>query len=62
MKIEEDVNNRVKETLVDYGHLVESWPRHTWQAGAVCAILDQSNPRLLSGAADPRRPCLALGF
>ena len=62
LKIEEDVNNRVKETLVDYGHLVESWPRHTWKAGAVCAILDQSNPRLLSGAADPRRPCLALGF
>jgi len=52
----------VREMLVNYGHLVESWPHHTWKAGAVCAILDQSNPRLLSGAADPRRPCLALGF
>ena len=61
IKIEKGVEPDVKKTLTDYGHKVEDWPSYTWKAGAVCAILDQASPRLLSGAADPRRPCLALG-
>ena len=48
--------------LAKLGHDVEAWPECTRKAGAVCLVLAEPAKGRLMGAADPRRPCYALGW
>ncbi|MBH66830.1 MAG: gamma-glutamyltransferase, partial [Rhodospirillaceae bacterium] len=61
LKVENDIDEITVRLLREKGHVVETWPSQNWKAGAVCAIIDEPRKRLLRGAADPRRPCLAMG-
>lgn len=51
---------RVGPALEAKGHEVRAWPERTYLAGAVCAVVP-GDDGLLIGAADPRRPTLAVG-
>ena len=61
LKVENSINEKIREELKIKGHRIEVWPDQIWKAGAVCAIVDYQGRPLILGAADPRRPCLALG-
>ena len=61
LKIENSINEKIREELKIKGHRIEVWPDQIWKAGAICAIVDYQDRPLILGAADPRRPCLALG-
>ena len=61
LRIESRVDGATATALRNKGHDVQDWPDLIWKAGAVCAIVHDPDKPLLSGAADPRRPCLALG-
>ena len=61
LRIESRVDEATRSALCAKGHDVEDWPDLTWKAGAVCAIVADGETGLLSGGADPRRPCAALG-
>lgn len=59
--IEDRLGDEVAEGLSVRGHDVERWPSFTWRAGGVCAALLDRHTGVRSAAADPRRPCYALG-
>ena len=61
LKVEDSISASVRDKLKTKGHNVEVWPDQIWKAGAICAIRYHQDRQLLLGAADPRRPCLALG-
>ena len=61
LKLERSIESNIRENLEEKGHNVEVWPNQIWKAGAVCAIISNKDKHVLRGAADPRRPCLALG-
>jgi gamma-glutamyltranspeptidase/glutathione hydrolase len=61
LNIESRVDNAVAGQLAKLGHQVAPWDPVEWRAGAVCAIRVNEANGLLEGAADPRRPCYALG-
>ena len=61
LKLEESIPEATQDKLKIKGHIIEKWPDQIWKAGAVCAIIKKPNRHILLGAADPRRPCLALG-
>ena len=61
LNIESRVDNTVVGQLAKLGHQVAPWDAVEWRAGAVCAIRVNETNGLLEGAADPRRPCYALG-
>ena len=61
LRLEGRIDAATGAALREKGHDVQNWPDLVWKAGAVCAIVADSDKPLLSGAADPRRPCLALG-
>ena len=61
LKLEESIPEATQDKLKIKGHIIEKWPDQIWKAGAVCAIIKKPNRNILLGAADPRRPCLALG-
>ena len=61
LKLEEPIPEATQDKLKIKGHIIEKWPEQIWKAGAVCAIIKKPNRHILLGAADPRRPCLALG-
>lgn len=61
LKVEDSISASVRNKLKTKGHNVEVWPDQIWKAGAICAIRYNQERHLLLGAADPRRPCLALG-
>lgn len=61
LRMESRVDRATKTALLTKGHDVRDWPDMVWKAGAVCAIVAEPDKRLLSGAADPRRPCMAIG-
>ena len=44
------------------GHDVEWWPDWTYKAGGLCAATREHAGPKLAAAADPRRPCYALGW
>jgi gamma-glutamyltranspeptidase / glutathione hydrolase len=50
------------EALTARGHDVGWWPRLSWKAGGVCAIVRDAKTGILSAGADPRRPAYALGW
>lgn len=62
LNIESRVDKTVTEQLAKRGHRVAAWDAVEWRAGAVCAIRVNEANGLLEGAADPRRPCYALGI
>ena len=61
LRIESRIDASTKRGLQDKGHDVQDWPNLTWKAGAVCTIVADPQSGLLSGGADPRRPCIAIG-
>jgi gamma-glutamyltranspeptidase/glutathione hydrolase len=50
------------EELGRRGHQITLWPAATFRAGGVCVAMLDKRTGVLSGAADPRRPCYALGW
>jgi gamma-glutamyltranspeptidase / glutathione hydrolase len=60
LHLEEGIGQAVGGELETRGHDVSWWPDLTWRAGAVCLIDSQGG--LHAGAADPRRPCYAIGW
>jgi gamma-glutamyltranspeptidase / glutathione hydrolase len=62
VNVEARVDAAVVERLAQLGHKVGPWQALEWRAGAVCAIRVNEDNGLLEGAADPRRPCYALGI
>ncbi len=61
LRIESRVAPETQESLRAIGHDVQEWPEIVWKAGAVCTIVSDPKTGLLSGGADPRRPCVAIG-
>ena len=61
LRMEGRIDPKTRQTLRDIGHDVQEWPDIIWKAGAVCAIVRDPETGLLSGGADPRRPCVAIG-
>ncbi len=61
LNLEARFDKSVTDQLAKLGHKVAPWPAVEWRAGAVCAIRVNEENGLLEGAADPRRPCYALG-
>lgn len=45
--------------LTMLGHDIEIWPDRAWTAGAVCAIVRDSETKMLHAGADPRRSAYA---
>jgi len=62
LNVESRIDKTVTEQLAKLGHQVAPWPDIEWRAGAVCAIRVNEKNGLLEGAADPRRPCYAMGI
>ena len=62
LNLEARFDKGVTDQLAKLGHHVASWPAVEWRAGAVCAVRVNEANGLLEGAADPRRPCYALGI
>jgi gamma-glutamyltranspeptidase/glutathione hydrolase len=62
LSLESRFEPRVLEQLTQLGHRVSRWDELEWRAGAVCAVRVNRANGLLEGAADPRRPCYALGM
>jgi gamma-glutamyltranspeptidase/glutathione hydrolase len=61
LNLESRIGKSTVDTLAKLGHEVAPWTEIEWRAGAVCAIRVNESTGLLEGAADPRRPCYALG-
>jgi gamma-glutamyltranspeptidase/glutathione hydrolase len=61
LNLESRFEPKTVDALAKLGHKVAPWSEIAWQAGAVCAIRVNDETKLLEGAADPRRPCYALG-
>ena len=62
LKVEGRISESVLLSLKDRGHDASSWPDWDWRAGAVCAIMFDTETGMLEGAADPRRPGSAVGW
>jgi gamma-glutamyltranspeptidase/glutathione hydrolase len=62
LRIEPRVDSAVVDQLQQKGHEVVLWTDWSWRAGAVCAIVVDSDSGILLGAADPRRECYAMGW
>jgi len=60
LHLEAGVGEAVGRELSDRGHDVNWWPELTWRAGSVCLV--DAAAGLCAGAADPRRPCYAIGW
>jgi gamma-glutamyltranspeptidase/glutathione hydrolase len=60
LNLEAGVGEAVGHELSERGHDVNWWPDLTWRAGSVCLV--DSLAGLHAGAADPRRPCYAMGW
>jgi gamma-glutamyltranspeptidase/glutathione hydrolase len=62
LNLETRFDKAVTQQLAKWGHQVAPWQELDWRAGAVCAVRVNDGNGLLEGAADPRRPCYALGI
>lgn len=61
LNLEGRIHRETGGRLEVMGHRVVWWPDWTWRAGGVCAIRVDPHTGVLSGGADPRRPCYAVG-
>jgi len=55
LRIEAGVSDETVEELRRRGHDVDRWPRLSWSAGGVCAVLRDAERGVFFGGADPRR-------
>ena len=62
VNLEARIDAQVGVALGDRGHDVEWWPESTYMAGGLCAATLETDSHVLRAAADPRRPCYALGW
>ena len=62
LNLEALIANSTGVELQQLGHDVDWWEKLTWRAGGVCLILADLETGVLSGAADPRRACYAVGW
>jgi gamma-glutamyltranspeptidase / glutathione hydrolase len=60
--IENRIASSVREALASRGHDVVEWPDFVWRAGAVCVQRADRVSGMIAAAADPRRPCYAVGW
>ena len=61
LSLESRIDRSTIDQLAALGHKVAPYSELDWRAGAVCAIRLNPETGFLEGAADPRRPCYALG-
>jgi gamma-glutamyltranspeptidase/glutathione hydrolase len=62
VNLERRVDDGVGSSLAKRGHDFQWWPEWTWRAGSVCAVIADQRRGTLTGGADPRRPCYAVGW
>jgi len=62
LNVETSVPEDVRSELEGRGHKLHLWPEQAWRAGAVCAIVIDSDSGVLKAAADPRRQNYALAW
>ena len=60
--VENRIASSVRDTLTSRGHDVAEWPDFAWRAGAVCLQRADRASGVIAAAADPRRPCYAVGW
>jgi gamma-glutamyltranspeptidase/glutathione hydrolase len=58
--VEDRVPQSVRDALAARGHRIHEWPAFVWRAGAVCTL--RKDRGVIAAAADPRRPCYAVGW
>jgi gamma-glutamyltranspeptidase/glutathione hydrolase len=59
LRLEKPLGDDIADGLSRKGHLVDWWPANMWPKSSVCAILDDRQKGLKSGAADSRRTAAA---
>ncbi|MFT5449992.1 MAG: gamma-glutamyltranspeptidase/glutathione hydrolase [Gammaproteobacteria bacterium] len=62
LSLESRIDSGVGEQLAGLGHDVSWWPDWDWAAGAVCAIIHDTDKGTYEGSADPRRTGAAAGW
>jgi gamma-glutamyltranspeptidase/glutathione hydrolase len=62
LNVETSIPESVRAELERKGHKLHLWPAREWRAGAVCAIVIDSDEGVLKAAADPRRMNYALAW
>jgi gamma-glutamyltranspeptidase/glutathione hydrolase len=62
LQIETSVAEDVRAELARRGHKLHVWPERAWRAGAVSAIVIDTESKVLKAAADPRRMNYALAW
>jgi gamma-glutamyltranspeptidase/glutathione hydrolase len=62
LHVESRVPRPVRDGLAARGHKIMEWPEFVWRAGAVCVLRADRSRGVISGGADPRRPCYAVGW
>jgi len=60
--VENRIASSVRGALASRGHDVVDWPDFVWRAGAVCVQRADRASGVIAAAADPRRPCYAVGW
>ena len=60
--VENRISGSVRDALASRGHDVAEWPDFVWRAGAVCVQRADRTSGVIAAAADPRRPCYAVGW
>ena len=62
LSLESRIPRATGDALAALGHDVHWWDDFVWRAGAICLVKQDPQTGFLLGAADPRRPCYALGW
>jgi gamma-glutamyltranspeptidase/glutathione hydrolase len=62
LNVETSIPEAVRADLERKGHKLHLWPEREWRAGAVCAIVIDTDAGVLKAAADPRRMNYALAW
>ena len=62
LNVETSIPEDVRAALTRKGHKLHLWPEREWRAGAVSAIVVDSDAGVLQAAADPRRMNYALAW
>ena len=62
LNLESRLPQATGERLMMLGHDVQWWPDFVWRAGAMCMLRSNPDNGLITGGADPRRPCYVVGW
>ena len=60
--LEGSIAEATGQALAEKGHDVQWWPAGDGKAGAMCLVHQDLERGILTGAADYRRACYALGW